>query len=154
MRFLCDEMLRRLARWLRAAGYDTMEARPGTPDRELLVLARTAGRLLLTCDRALLRHRDAAGTVVLLDGSGTLEQARDLARQVQVDWMRAPMTRCLICNAVLQPASPEQRAATPPGIQARGLPITFCPACEKLYWPGGHERRLRETLAQLPGRPR
>lgn len=142
-------MLRRLARWLRAAGYDTTEAPAGALDRHLLAEAVATGRLLLTADRGLPAHRNAPGKVILVEGTGTLEQARDLSRQVPVDWAHAPMTRCLICNETLRAASPEQVAATPPGVQARALPVTFCPGCEKLYWPGGHERRLRATLQFL-----
>ena len=35
-RFLCDEMLGRLCRYLRAAGYDALFARNGAGDAELL----------------------------------------------------------------------------------------------------------------------
>ena len=35
MRLLCDEMLARLGRWLRAAGYDTEIATGGASDRAL-----------------------------------------------------------------------------------------------------------------------
>jgi len=35
-RFLCDEMLGRLCRYLRAAGYDALLANNGRSDRELL----------------------------------------------------------------------------------------------------------------------
>jgi uncharacterized protein with PIN domain len=40
MRFLCDEMLVRLARLLRAGGYDTYLASDGESDAGLLKLAR------------------------------------------------------------------------------------------------------------------
>lgn len=50
-RFLCDEMLLGLAKWLRAAGYDTTVAKAGLTDRELLQEAVTEDRILLTRDR-------------------------------------------------------------------------------------------------------
>ena len=53
MRFLCDEMLLRLARLLRAAGYDTYLASGGEPDAALLKLAREEGRMLITRDKRL-----------------------------------------------------------------------------------------------------
>ena len=53
MRFLCDEMLVRLARLLRAAGYDTYLASGGEPDANLLRIAREEGRMLLTRDKRL-----------------------------------------------------------------------------------------------------
>ena len=40
MKLLCDEMLKGLARWLRAAGHDTELAEDGTSDRALINHAR------------------------------------------------------------------------------------------------------------------
>lgn len=63
MRFLCDEMLVRLARLLRAAGYDAAMAPAGTRDDELLRIAHHEKRLLLTRDKRLSQQtrRDAGG---------------------------------------------------------------------------------------------
>ena len=52
-RFLCDEMLRGLGRWLRAAGYDTVIAGGGIPDRALAARCAEEDRVLLTKDRQL-----------------------------------------------------------------------------------------------------
>ena len=65
-RFLCDEMLGRLARYLRAAGYDTALAAGGLPDSVWIGLAQREARLLLTCDRSLGQGRNAAGLVLEL----------------------------------------------------------------------------------------
>ncbi|MFC1747188.1 Mut7-C RNAse domain-containing protein [Pseudomonadota bacterium] len=47
-KFLCDEMLQRVGRWLRVAGYDTLIAVPGTPDRELIALAQQTDCTFIT----------------------------------------------------------------------------------------------------------
>jgi hypothetical protein len=52
-RFLCDEMLRRLGRWLRAAGYDAVIAAGGLPDRALAARCAKEDRILLSEDRHL-----------------------------------------------------------------------------------------------------
>jgi uncharacterized protein with PIN domain len=52
-RLLCDEMLRGLGRWLRAAGYDTVIAKGGLPDRTLAERRTEEDRVLLTKDRDL-----------------------------------------------------------------------------------------------------
>ena len=51
-RFHCDEMLFRLARWLRAAGYDATLAEPGEPDAAVLARAVDEERWLVTRDHA------------------------------------------------------------------------------------------------------
>jgi uncharacterized protein len=53
LRFLCDEMLRGLGRWLRAAGYDTLIADGGIPDRILAQRCAMEKRVLLTKDQPL-----------------------------------------------------------------------------------------------------
>src|SRR4029077_652480 len=62
-RFVADVMLGRLARWLRALGYDTLYFRDA-PDRRLLALALTDQRRLLTRDAALARRARDAGLLV------------------------------------------------------------------------------------------
>lgn len=75
MRFLCDEMLVRLARLLRSAGYDTYLAAGGEPDPELLKVAVREGRILLTRDK---RLAVSAPESVLIRGWGVDAEARHL----------------------------------------------------------------------------
>ena len=48
MKFVCDEMLKRLGQWLRVAGYDVLILPDGTDDRVLLERAERDQRLLLS----------------------------------------------------------------------------------------------------------
>lgn len=156
MDWFCDEMLGRLARLLRAAGHDTALAPAGTADRTLLDQAQAEGRILLTRDRRLAETAGRHG--YLLRGQSVEEQARSLTAAFPVDWLQAPFTRCLIDNCLLHPAAADRLAEVPPG--ARGLtapfgsasdgsPLTSCPCCGRLYWPGSHVRRLTGTLRRL-----
>lgn len=150
MRFLCDEMLMRLARLLRAAGYDTLLA-AGQSDDELLDLARAENRILLTRDKRLAAR--AHPRAVLIAGQGAAEEAGRLTAQVPIDWSLAPFTRCVVDNALLQDATAEQIARMPPEARATGGPLRACRMCGRLYWPGSHVRRMRaklENLAQFP----
>lgn len=148
MRFLCDRMLVRVGRWLRAAGYDTAIAEDGADDGDLLARARTEGRVLLTCDRGLKRKRAPEDPeVVLLDSGAPDAAAAELARRLGVDWQHAPFSRCMLDNAELRPASGDEAAQVPD--QARELPgpVMVCPACGRLYWPGSHHRRMHRRLS-------
>jgi uncharacterized protein with PIN domain len=84
VRLLCDEMLKGIGRWLRAAGYDTAIARDGTADDELLARARAEDRILLTCDRAL-AARGAPAAVVLLASESLDEAAAVLRERLAID---------------------------------------------------------------------
>jgi len=146
--FLCDEMLKGLARWLRAAGYDTFVALDGAPDVDLLAAAEREGRLLLTRDRRLPEAARTAHLIHLLPEQDLDATAMWLRQRLGVDWMLAPFTRCLVDNAPLRAAGPAKAASLPP--RARALPgcVTACPVCGRLYWEGSHVRRMRQRLTR------
>lgn len=147
MRFLCDEMLARLARLLRAAGYDTALASNGQSDTAMLRAAKAEGRVLVTRDREL-AARAAPGSALLKE-TDALGQARALSAALPIDWSLAPFTRCVMDNAVLREASADEMARMPAEAQAGPGPFRACPACGRLYWPGSHVKRLRERLDDL-----
>ena len=146
-RFLCDRMLARLGRFLRAAGYDTEIAPTHIDDGELLARAESEARVLLSCDRGL-AARGTGEHVVLLPADGPDAQARALAQALDIDWELAPFTRCLVDNAPLRAAGEDEIARLPPRARALGGPYRACPACARLYWPGSHVKRMRARLAR------
>lgn len=140
MRLLCDEMLQRLAHWLRAAGYDTALAAPGATDRELMRRAVAEARLLITRDRDFLERREADRHVFFFDTVELDAQAQLLRDKLRIDWLHRPFSRCMVCNGVLEPAPETARRADLQG------PLRRCPGCGRLYWEGSHVRRMRARL--------
>ena len=147
MRFLCDEMLLRLARLLRAAGYDTYLAHDGQGDAELLEIARAENRVLVTRDKRLAAQ--AHPRAVVVDGRGAYAEAETLAAVVPIDWTLAPFSRCIVDNAPLREAEPADLARMPDQARARPGPFRACPSCHRVYWPGSHVKRLGERLEGL-----
>jgi uncharacterized protein len=150
-RLLCDEMLRRLGSWLRAAGYDTEIAGNGMPDREVLRLCAEEARTLVTRDRSLAGRARWSGRVLLLTSDAIPEQAAVL-RAAGIDWLHAPFTRCLIDNTPLAPASETDAERIPSSSRALPGPLRTCPACRRVYWPGSHLRRMERVLRGWTGR--
>ncbi|PZQ65856.1 MAG: hypothetical protein DI570_00090 [Phenylobacterium zucineum] len=146
MRFLCDVMLARLARLLRAAGYDTYLAADGEPDAELIRTARREGRILATRDKHLAAAYDES---VLIHGWGVDGEAHALSRAVVLDWAAAPFTRCTLDNAPLRDATADALHGLPERTRALGGPFRTCPACGRTYWPGSHMRRIEARLRAL-----
>lgn len=144
--FLCDHMLIRLGRWLRAAGYDTAIAGGEASDRALLAQAVAEDRLVLTRDRKLTEFREAPDRVLLLRADTVEGCAAELTGRRAIDWLRRPFSRCLDCNTPLHLAPPEQWESVPETSRATGGDLRCCPSCRKLYWPGGHVRRMRQKL--------
>jgi len=147
VKLLCDEMLMRLGRWLRAAGYDTAIAAPGMPDRDLIGQARREQRLLITRDRKMSEYRGASGCVLVLAGNKLQECVQELSDRPGIDWLHDPFSRCLLCNTPLEPGSDAMLQRIPLHSRRDVSEVYYCPGCRKPFWHGGHVLRMRRKLA-------
>lgn len=145
-RFLCDEMLKRLGRWLRVAGYDVVILPDGTDDRTLMQRAREENRLLLTRDRHMSSQTAGAGEPLLLSCNDLDNCVDALNRRLDIDWLHAPFTRCMNCNTPLRDADPSNRTRVPQGALSRASMVKYCPRCDQLFWDGSHVERMRARL--------
>jgi hypothetical protein len=144
LKLLADGMLGRLARWLRAAGYDTAFA-PDTDDRELLRRARAEERVLLTADHGLAARR---GARTLLVESQELSEQLALVRRTLGPPSGGEFSRCVACNGALVRVAPSELAAQlPPYVLATQTEFRRCPDCGRVFWPGTHVERMREGFA-------
>jgi len=147
VKLLCDEMLMRLGRWLRAAGYDTAIAESGMPDREIVAQACSEERLLITRDRKMAEHRLARGRLIILNARGLHDQAREVAARLGIDWTRRPFSRCLVCNTPLKRGEDAHFLQVPPESRKVIDEVYICPGCGKTFWHGSHVARMRRKLA-------
>ncbi|MHB0985770.1 MAG: Mut7-C RNAse domain-containing protein [Sulfuricella sp.] len=145
-RFLCDVMLARLARYLRAAGLDIALADPAASDAQILHDAIDGQRWLLTADRKMMEHKAANGRAIQLPLGSLDDQAAVLSEKFGIDWLGRAFTRCLVDNAPLKPASPEQVVQVPPDARQPQEDLLACPDCGRVYWRGSHYRRMRKKL--------
>ncbi len=146
VRLLCDEMLAGFARWLRAAGYDTALAQPGTPDSAMLEQCRVQARVLVSRDRRLVREAGMGMRTVLLAGNDMDDHARTLSDVLDVDWTFAPFTRCMVDNTPLRLAYAGDLARIPARSRELSGPFRTCPCCGRVFWPGSHVRRMNARL--------
>lgn len=145
-KFLCDAMLARLARYLRAAGYDTALADNAAADREVLRQAVDEGRWLLTADRKIIEHKAARGRVVMLPHGSLDAQTKVLGKHFIMDWTGRAFTRCLLDNEPLVPVSEQAMQRVPLDVRQSGEPVMQCPSCQRIYWRGSHYRRMMGHL--------
>lgn len=148
-RFLCDEMLARLGRWLRVAGYDVAIASSGESDKALLERALREQRHLLSRDQKLLEHRGADSCVTLLSANTLAGQLQQVSECFSIHWLCRPFTRCLVCNTLLEPATDDVVKRVPPGALREGERVLYCHECDQPYWSGSHVRRMQKKLEQL-----
>jgi uncharacterized protein with PIN domain len=146
-RFLCDEMLGRLCRYLRAAGYDVLQASGGRSDAELLRQCREEGRYFLTQDRLIGEHKAARGVALLLPQGDLDRLAAALGAHFELDWLAHAFSRCLVDNTPLVAADAEAVARVPADALRPDEPLCHCPMCGRVYWRGSHYKRMRARLA-------
>jgi uncharacterized protein with PIN domain len=152
VRFVLDGHLGRLARNLRLAGLDARWERDPS-DVELARISSAEGRILLTRDSGLLKRREVTHGHRVRE----TDPARQLAEVVdRFDLARclAPFSRCLVCNAVLEPVAKEAvEGRLPPRVRERHQVFRRCPSCDRVYWSGSHRRRMERLLAGVLGEP-
>lgn len=149
-RFMADVMLGRLARWLRALGYDAAWE-PEIEDADLVRRGVEEERWILTRDRALAEDWWVDG-ILWIASDRPLDQLREVAAAVELS-LGSEFTRCTHCNRSLDPASAEElRERVPEAIRQQQSDFLACPGCRRVFWPGGHVRRMRRALEEVLGR--
>jgi uncharacterized protein with PIN domain len=146
VRFVADVMLGRLARWLRALGYDALYE-PALDDGALADLARRENRVLLTRDVELTRRRGLQA--LLVDDDRVSLQLIQICRDLDLNAQRA-FTRCLECNIELDELQREDAALlVPPYVRETQTRFRRCPRCGRVYWRGTHWTRMRAVLEAI-----
>lgn len=143
---LCDRMLLGLGQWLRIAGYDTVWAEGDQADREVVAWAVREDRILLTCDQEILEHRAAQGRVYILPSNDVEEGVAWVKKFLGVDWMCAPLSRCLRCNEVLLVGGEAEMGRLPEGLRGHVVEVMRCPGCDRIFWEGTHAEAMLKRL--------
>ncbi len=147
LRFVGDAMLGRLCKWLRLLGYDCRYA--DVPDDELVALAGAEGRVLLTRDTGLVRRRDL-GSHLFIRHDHVQDQMQQVAEAFDIDLEAHAGTRCLRCNAPLEPLAHDEAAGrVPPHVWRTQEHFWRCPSCGRIYWPGTHWYHMSAALRGL-----
>ena len=145
-KLLADCMLGRLAKWLRLLGYDTAYENAAS-DPELARRARAEERVLLTRDRELAARR---GLRTLFIQSEVLEEQVREAQDALGPPPHPALSRCSVCNVVLEAASPAEIAdRVPPYVLRTQTEFHHCPGCGRVYWPGTHLQAMREQMERF-----
>lgn len=149
--FVADGHLGKLVRDLRLLGIDVTYDRDAE-DRQLVAVASAQNRALLTRDRCLLMH-SAVRHGYYLRSQNPLEQTIEVLHRFDLASILRPFSRCLRCNALLQPVPKE-------AVFDQLEPLTKmyyeqfrnCSGCGRIYWSGSHFEKLQARIAKLRAR--
>lgn len=150
--FVVDGMLGSLARKLRVFGFDAQYCRQEDDDTVIAVARRRRG-IVLTSDRLLEARATKRGVAaILIRGDTDAQRLRYLAakmRQVGRGLTAGP-PRCAMCNGRLASAPRESlRGVLPARVVACHRLFFACARCGRVYWRGGHWKKLRRLQGLL-----
>lgn len=140
-RFLVDENVAGLVPLLRGLGLDTVYDRTWS-DAHIAETAFREARVLLSRDRALLK-RSCVQHGRLVRSQQPDEQLVEVLALYPRPGDAIAFTRCLRCNCLLQPVAKERiRHRLEPRTKRYYDRFRICPGCDRLYWPGSHQRSM------------
>jgi uncharacterized protein with PIN domain len=151
--FVADMMLKKLARWMRILGYDTIYP-DFAEDSRIMELARKEKRVLLTQDVELAsRARKKEIGVLLVPREAEVEsQVSFVLRELglSIDFPRR--TLCPQCNGELMVVGRKGvmgNENVPVGVLERNSSFWLCKNCKKVYWEGSHWGRIKKAVEEI-----
>ena len=145
MKFIVDEMLGKLARWLRLAGYDTLYG--VKEDAEIAHIANSENRVLLSSDRELCSIVENS---VLVKEKDVIKQIREVERTLNIKISPSPdVARCPVCNGeVIEIEKAEVKKDVPENVFKMVDKFYRCVACGKIYWKGSHWNMIKKMIGE------
>ena len=149
LRFVADAMLKKLAKYLRALGYDTLFDK-SLSDQELREKTQQESRVLLTRDQELYEATPDQLSYYVEPLYPTA-QLQAVADEFALLFNESRfMCRCLECNTLLMELEKEDLPhEIPPRVDMRHEVFYYCSSCDQVFWRGDHVARLRKKLSQI-----
>ncbi len=142
LKFLADNMLGRLARYMRIMGFDTLYPNLEVPDSFLIHLSLEEDRILLSRDKELNRRWKNS---IFINSDRLDAQIKQVAEKFKPDFNRL-FSRCTVCNGILTGVkTPCKEEYYKEEIDS----VKQCESCGKCYWRGTHVSNMIKYLENL-----
>ncbi|MBN1366947.1 MAG: Mut7-C RNAse domain-containing protein [Dehalococcoidales bacterium] len=153
LKFIADNNVGKLAKWLRMVGFDT-ESFNGTDDGEMVAIAVAENRIILTRDTGVMARRlITSGQVraILIESDRLVRQIRQVSEELHIDKSQyKPLTFCLECNRTLMPRTKsEVKNRVPSHVFETQEQFVECPSCNRIYWRGTHWQAMQRKIENV-----
>ena len=152
LKFMVDNNVGKLARWLRMMGYDAVFFK-GDDDADMIGTALDEGRVILTRDTRIVKRRVVTGgelRVILITSDEPELQICQVISELNLDSHFRPFTICLECNQPLEERSQAQvKELVPPYVFKTQHQYVECPVCHRIYWRGTHWQAMTKKLKKF-----
>ncbi len=148
-RFLADQMLGRLAKWLRILGFNTKYFNK-IDSSDLLRIAKHENRVLLTRNTQLVKTRPVVRnqiSAILIDNDHLDSQLLQLMSKLDIEKIRFSTSYCPNCNVLIKKVPKKTvRGRVPSYVYKTQEEFAFCSKCSSFFWKGTHWDRITEKL--------
>jgi len=152
LKFIVDNNVGKLAKWLRIMGYDALFFN-GSDDSRMIATALAEGRVILTRDTQIVKRRVVTSgrlKAILITSDEPELQMHQVVDSLNMDCQFRPFTICLECNQPLEERSKQQvKDLVPPYVFQTQSQYMECPACHRIYWRGTHWQAMTERLKKF-----
>ena len=152
LKFIVDNNVGKLAKWLRMMGYDTLFFN-GTNDSHMIATALAEGRVILTKDTQIMKRRVVTSgqlKAILIKGDEPDQQMHQVIDTLNLDCQFRPFAICLECNhPLLERSKQEVKDLVPPYVFQNQSQYMECPACHRIYWRGTHWQAMTQKLGKF-----
>jgi len=152
IKFIADNNVGKLARWLRVIGYDTLLFKQ-KDDARMIKTALSDERVVLTKDTQFMKRRLVTNgqlKAILIKQDAPKNQIQEVVKNLNLDYHFKPFSLCLECNQTLIPRTKEEvQSLVPPHVFETQTQYTECPACHRIYWQGTHWQAMVKKLQDL-----
>lgn len=149
LKFIVDQNVGRLVKWLRIMGYDTIFFN-GSNDSRMIATALAEGRVILTRDTQIMRRRVVTRGLlkaILIQSDDPEQQMLQVIETLNLDCNFRPFALCLECNEYLVERSKEEvKNRVPPYVFKTQEQYMQCPSCRRIYWRGTHWQAMTKRL--------
>jgi uncharacterized protein with PIN domain len=154
IKFIADNNVGKLARWLRLIGYDTLLFKQ-KDDGQMIKIALSESRVILTKDAQFMKRRLVTNgklkTIHIKHDDSKL-QVQEVVKTLNLNYHFKPFSLCLECNrALIARHKEEVKNLVPAHVFETQAQYTECPACHRIYWPGTHWQAMGKKLQDLQG---
>jgi hypothetical protein len=148
IKFIADVHLKKLAKYLRFLGFDTLYSN-SFRDKKIVTISNNENRIILTCDVELLNRKEVTHGY-LVKSRNKYIQIEEVIHRFQLENSFNIFSRCLECNSSLKKISREiTKDRIPEYIYRNFDNFKICSSCNKIYWEGSHFDNLLSKLKKI-----
>ncbi len=152
IKFIVDNNVGKLAKWLRIMGYDALLFTE-EDDGKMVKVALAQNRVILTKDTQIMRRRLVTSgrlRAILVEDSDAKAQLQQIVEALKLDFQFRPFSICLECNqSLVERSKDEVRDLVPPYVFNAQSQYMECPSCHRIYWRGTHWQAMSRELEKL-----